>query len=202
MSRTALIAAAALVIAGAGAGAWFALSGGDRFAQCREGGAVVGASIGGPFTLTRGDGARVSDADVIDRPTLVYFGYTHCPDVCPAALGVIASAMQQMEASQAGRVGGIFISVDPQRDTPALLNKYVSFFDKRIRGLTGTREQLDQVAAQWRVDYEVPEHPADANYEVEHTNFIYLVNRDGKVVDLFDEQTDPALIADRMRPWL
>ncbi len=157
--------------------------------------------MGGDFRLESATGP-VSLHDFRGKVMLVFFGYTHCPDVCPAALGVIASAMQQMEASQAGRVGGIFISVDPQRDTPALLNKYVSFFDKRIRGLTGTREQLDQVAAQWRVDYEVPEHPADANYEVEHTNFIYLVNRDGKVVDLFDEQTDPALIADRMRPWL
>ncbi len=157
--------------------------------------------MGGDFQLESATGP-VSLHDFRGKVMLVYFGYTHCPDVCPMALGVMADAMRQAGASQADQLGGIFISVDPRRDTPAILDHYAAFFDKRIRGLTGTREQLDKVTAKWRVDYAVPDQPAEANYEVEHTNFIYLVNPDGKIADLFDEETDPAFIADRIRPWL
>lgn len=158
-------------------------------------------SMGGDFSLESVRGP-VSLHDFRGKVTLVYFGYTHCPDVCPMALGVMAEAMRKVGESQADRVAGIFISVDPRRDTPALLDQYATFFDKRITGVTGTPAQLDQVAAAWRVDYEVPDKPADAKYEVEHTNFIYMVNPDGQVADLFDEDTDPAIIADRIQLWL
>jgi protein SCO1 len=158
-------------------------------------------TIGGDFRL-ESDSGPLSLSDFRGKTTLVFFGYTHCPDVCPMALGVMADAMRQAGESVADRVAGIFISVDPQRDTPALLGQYAAFFDKRIKGVTGTHAQLEKIAKEWRVDYHLPEDTSDNNYAVEHSNFIYLVNQDGKVVDLFDEETNPALIADRMRPWL
>jgi protein SCO1/2 len=110
--------------------------------------------------------------------------------------------MQQVGEPLADRVAGLFVSVDPRRDTPALLGQYASFFDKRIMGVTGTSQQLDKIAAAWRVDYAVPDQPADTNYSVEHSTFIYMVNPDGRIADLFDEKTDSALIAGKMRFWL
>ena len=157
-------------------------------------------NMGGDFQL-QSDSGPLSLSDFRGKTTLIFFGYTHCPDVCPMALGVMAEAMRQAGESVADRVAGIFISVDPQRDTPTLLGQYVTFFDKRIKGVTGTHAQLDEIARQWRVDYHLPDQPSDTNYAVEHSNFIYLVNSDGKVVNLFDEDTDPALIADSIRLW-
>jgi len=157
--------------------------------------------MGGDFQLQSSSGP-VSLHDFRGKVTLVYFGYTHCPDICPMALGVMAGAMQQVGAPLADKVAGLFVSVDPRRDTPALLGQYASFFDKRIVGVTGTSQQLDNIAAGWRVDYAVPDQPADTNYSVEHSTFIYMVNPDGKIADLFDEKTDPAVIAGKMRHWL
>jgi len=157
-------------------------------------------NMGGDFQL-QSDSGPLGLSDFRGKTTLIFFGYTHCPDVCPMALGVMAEAMRQAGESVADRVAGIFISVDPQRDTPDLLGQYVTFFDTRIRGLTGTHAQLKKIAKQWRVDFHLPDQPSDANYAVEHSNFIYLVNADGKVVNLFDEDTDPALIADSIRIW-
>lgn len=158
-------------------------------------------NMGGDFQLQSSSGP-VSLHDFRGKVILVYFGYTHCPDVCPMALGVMADAMQQVGEPLADRVAGLFVSVDPRRDTPALLGQYASFFDKRIMGVTGTSQQLDKIAAAWRVDYAVPDQPADTNYSVEHSTFIYMVNPDGRIADLFDEKTDSALIAGKMRFWL
>jgi len=158
-------------------------------------------SMGGDFSL-QSDKGTVSLHDFRGKVTLVYFGYTHCPDVCPMALGVMGSAMQALPEDEGRRVAGVFISLDPRRDTPKVLAGYARFFDSRIVGLTGTPEVLDRIADDWRVGYSVPDAPVDANYAVEHSTFIYLVNPDGKVAALFDEQTSPDEIATAIRRWL
>ncbi|HKI61946.1 MAG TPA: SCO family protein [Mariprofundaceae bacterium] len=184
---TAILLAAAITI-------WLAMVQKPAVPQALQG-------MGGDFQLQSSRGP-VSLHDFRGKVTLIYFGYTHCPDICPMALGIMAEAMRQLGEPKADKVAGLFISVDPRRDTPGILDQYASFFDKRIRGVTGTPQQLDKIAAAWRVDYSVPDKPANANYSVEHSTFIYLVNPDGKIADLFDESTDPALIADKMRLWL
>jgi len=158
-------------------------------------------NMGGDFTLTSSKGP-LSLHDFKGKVVLVYFGYTHCPDVCPTALGVIAGAIQHLPADLAGHAEGIFVSVDPRRDTPALLDKYTVFFDPHIHGVTGSPEQLAKVAAAWRVGYSVPDAPVESNYEVEHSTFIYLVNPQGRIAALFDEKTSADDIVTAMRRWL
>ena len=157
--------------------------------------------MGGDFTLMSADGP-VSLHDYRGRVVLVYFGYTHCPDVCPMALGVIASAIHALKGSEASHAAGIFVSVDPRRDHPDLLKKYTAFFDPHIVGVTGSNTVLNQVAQNWHVSFSVPKAAADENYTVEHSTFIYLVNAKGQIVELFDEKTSPKLIAQAMRRWL
>lgn len=158
-------------------------------------------TMGGDFQLQSAAGP-VALHDFHGKAVLIYFGYTHCPDVCPMALGVMAAAMQQAGAALHDRVAGIFISLDPRRDSPDKLEQFARFFDPRITGLTAAPAELEKVAAAWRVDYAVPDQPADAAYAVEHSTFIYLVNADGKVVALFDEKTSAAVIAEQLQLWL
>jgi len=159
------------------------------------------ATMGGDFTLQSATGpVRLSDFH--GKVGLLYFGYSHCPDVCPAALSVMAQAMRQIPKAQAAYIYGLFISVDPRRDTPVYLQRYVSFFDARMIGVTGTPTQLAALADDWNMDFEVPAAPADSQYTVSHSNFIYLINTQGRVVGLFDEKTPPDEMARWMRRWL
>jgi len=157
--------------------------------------------MGGDFTLESTDGP-VSLQDFRGKAVLVYFGYTHCPDVCPMALGVISAAMHALDEPDKDYVAGIFVSLDPVRDSPQLLKQYAGFFDHRIVGVTGSPTMLEQVAAGWHVDYNVPQASAGDNYAVEHSTFIYLVNREGQIVELFDEKTAPSVIAQSIHRWL
>ena len=159
------------------------------------------ARMGGDFALQSATGT-VHLHDFRGKVGLLYFGYSHCPDVCPAALSVMARAMQQMPQALADRVYALFVSIDPRRDTPAHLQRYVSFFDPRMTGVTGTPQQLAALAADWRLEYVVPKAAADSQYTVSHSNFIYLINAQGQVVALFDEKTSPDAMASLMRRWL
>ncbi len=158
-------------------------------------------AIGGDFSLQSATGA-LRLADFRGRVTLVYFGYTHCPDACPMALGVMAAAMRAMPAAWADRVAGVFVGLDPERDSPRALRAYARFFDARIHGATAGPAALAGIARQWRLDWHVPPHRAGEDYAVEHSTFIYLVTPRGKVADVFDERTDPALIAAEIKRWL
>jgi len=158
-------------------------------------------TLGGDFTLQAATGP-VRLSDFRGKAVLVYFGYTHCPDVCPMALGVMAAAMHLLDSRQQDRMAGMFVSLDPRRDTSEILAKYARFFDPRIVGVTGTTGEVRKVADAWRVGYEVPDQPANAHYAVEHSTFIYLVNPAGKVAALFDEKTSPEEVAAAIRQWL
>lgn len=196
MSRPAVIAAGAVLAAGIGAGAWFALSSGDQFAACREGGAVVGAEIGGPFTLTRGDGARVTEADVIDRLTLVYFGYTHCPDFCPIDASVMAAATDLL-ADQGVAINSVFITIDPARDTPEKLASFAEVMHPAMIGLGGSDADIAAAAKAYRVYYaragDDPEY-----YLMDHSTFTYLMAPKVGFLDFFRHGTSPADMAARV----
>ncbi len=137
-----------------------------------------GASVS--FALTAADGARVTEQTWRGKWLVVYFGYTFCPDICPATLLEIAGALNELGA-RATSVQGIFISVDPQRDTPAVLGDYVKSFDPGLVGLTGAPKQIALAAKSFRVFYERQE-TGDGNYTYDHSAFIYIVDPAGKFV--------------------
>ncbi|MDO9712276.1 SCO family protein [Paracraurococcus lichenis] len=153
-----------------------------------------GMALGGPFSLTDQSGRAVTERDYADRWMLVYFGYAFCPDVCPTELGTMAAALDAM--GPAGeRVTPVFISVDPQRDTPAALADYVARFHPRMQGLTGTPEQVAEVARRYRVYYARVQRPDMTDYLMDHSSFIYLVGPDARVRALFRPETKPEDIA-------
>ncbi len=160
-------------------------------------------AIGGPFTLVDHNGKTVSEADFRGQFMLVYFGYTFCPDVCPTALTIIADAMNLLGGRGDGVVP-VFITVDPERDTPEQLRMYVSHFHPRLVGLTGTPEQVTAAAKAYRVYYaKVPIEDGDPDdYAMDHSSVIYLMGPDGKYLDSFGTGATPEKIAARLREFL
>lgn len=153
-----------------------------------------GVALGGPFSLTDHTGRAVTDRDFAGRPLLVYFGFTYCPDVCPTELGTIAAALDLLGAA-GERVTPVLITIDPDRDTPEVLGNYVALFHQRLVGLTGTAEQIAQVARAYRVYYAKVQPRDSTQYLMDHSSFIYLVGPDGRVRSLFRPQTSPEAIA-------
>lgn len=153
-----------------------------------------GMSLGGPFSLVDQSGKAVTERDFAGRWMLVYFGYSFCPDVCPTELGTMAAALDAMGPAGATVVPA-FISVDPQRDTPAHLADYVSRFHPRMQGLTGTPEQVAEAARRYRVYYARVQRPENTDYLMDHSSFIYLVGPDAKVRSLFRPEQTPEAIA-------
>jgi len=160
-----------------------------------------GMALGGPFSLTDHTGRAVTEADFAGRFLLVYFGFTYCPDVCPTELGTVASALDLLDEA-AERVTPVFITVDPERDTPAAMADYVGRFHPRMVGLTGTPEQVAAAARAYRVFYARVNRPEMSQYLVDHSSFIYLVGPDGRVRGLFRPDTAPEAIAQAVRGHL
>jgi len=156
-------------------------------------------SIGGPFTLTATDGSTVTDQSYRGKIMLVYFGYTTCPDACPTTLNSIASALAEL-GPLADRIQPLFITIDPQRDTRAVLADYVKAFDSRIVGLTGRPEQIAAAAKAYGVYY-APYKTADApdGYLMDHTSVVFVMNEEHRFVATFTQDTPPAQMADRLR---
>jgi cytochrome oxidase Cu insertion factor (SCO1/SenC/PrrC family) len=147
------------------------------------------ALIGGAFTLTDNTGKHVTDQDFHGKYTLVFFGFTSCPDICPAGLQLIAGALQKL-GTKAQLITPIFISVDPQRDTPEKLAAYVKNFDPRLVGLTGTPEEIAAVAKAYKVYYaKVPSKERPDNYTMDHTSIIYVMDPKGEFVTHFTPST-------------
>lgn len=196
MAKFYAYAAAGVVAAVIGGTAGFVLLGGegDKYAQCREG-QVGGGTIGGPFTLTDAQGNTVTEADVITGPTLVYFGYTFCPDVCPFDNQRNAEAVDILE-ERGIDVKPVFISVDPARDTPEVMGEYAEMMHPKMLGLSGTEEQAKAAADAYKVYYKA--QPAqDGFYLVDHTTFTYLMMPGSGFMDFFRRETTPEQMADR-----
>lgn len=151
--------------------------------------------IGGAFSLVDGAGKRVTDRDFRGRLMLVFFGYAHCPDVCPTELQNLADVLDKL-GPDAGKIAPIFITVDPKRDTPAALSSYVSNFSPSIVGLTGDRNEIEDAAKAYRVYFrKVGAETADS-YTVDHSAFIYLMDREGRYLTHFSFNTEPKIIVD------
>lgn len=159
------------------------------------------APVGGPFTLIDQNGATRSDSEFRGKLMLIYFGYTNCPDACPAALSAMSQALDQLGAAGAS-VQPIFITVDPARDTPQQLKLYVANFTPRLIALTGTAAQLETVEHAYRVfASKVPGGPID-DYLLDHSSFIFLMGRDGKLARLIPPGEKPTDMAADIRKYL
>jgi cytochrome oxidase Cu insertion factor (SCO1/SenC/PrrC family) len=160
------------------------------------------ALIGGPFTLTDQNGQTRSDAEFRGELMLVYFGYTYCPDVCPTELQAISDAMDKL-GDKAAKVQPIFITVDPARDTVAVMKDYVSHFYPRLIGLTGTPAQIDAAKRAYRVyAQKVPAKDGGNDYLMDHSGLVYLMSRDGKYLTHFTPQTTPEQMARTIGKYL
>lgn len=163
---------------------------GVRLAVMGGGGhAGAGPSVGGPFTLVDHTGKTVTDADFQGRYKLIFFGYTFCPDVCPTTLGTVAAALDQLAPEQRARLAPLFVSVDPERDTPEVLREYVAAFHPAIIGLTGTPEQVTAAMKAYKV-YAAKAASADpGSYTVDHSAITYLMAPDGTFLAHFPHGT-------------
>ncbi|MDQ6950811.1 MAG: SCO family protein [Mariprofundales bacterium] len=157
--------------------------------------------IGADFTL-RSTNGPLALHDFRGQVVLLYFGYTHCPDACPTALGTISGAIRELPLTMRSRVAGLFVSLDPERDTPAICDAYAHFFHPAIHGVTGTPTQLAKIARSWRVNYAIPSHAPGSNYALSHSTFIYLVDTHGKVRALFGDHSTRQEISRELRVWL
>src|SRR5580692_4824785 len=158
------------------------------------------ASIGGPFQLTDQAGQTVTEKDLQGRPTLIFFGFTHCPDVCPTSLFEMSEVLRAM-GKDADRVNAYFVSVDPERDTGAAMKDYLSSFDPHLKGLTGTPDEVAKVIADYRV-YARKVPLKDGDYTMDHTALIYLMDRDGRFISPFNLKRTPEAAADDLKRYL
>jgi protein SCO1 len=163
-------------------------------------GVTAPAAIGGPFQLTDQTGQTVTDQNLKGKPTLIFFGFTHCPDVCPTSLFEISEVLKAM-GKDADRVNALFVSVDPERDTAAAMKDYLSSFDPHLKGLTGNPEAVAKVLSAYRV-YSKKVPLKDGDYTMDHTALIYLMDRDGRFVSPFNLKRTPAEAATDLKRYL
>lgn len=162
-------------------------------AEAQPDAAKPAPAIGGHFDLIDQDGKAVTDAAYAGKYTLVYFGFTYCPDMCPTGLQSISRAMDLLGDKAAG-VQPLFITVDPERDTPKVVKEYVSNFHPSIIGLTGSPQQVAAAAKAYKVYYKKAEQVDDDNYMIDHSTLIFLMAPDGTFIDTFQEDVDPKLL--------
>jgi protein SCO1/2 len=160
-----------------------------------------GLPAGGDFTLQSVDG-QVSLTDFRGKVVLVYFGYTFCPDICPTALITVADAIEQLEPDEQERLAVIFVSVDPARDTPERLREYADFFHPKIVGVTGSEEEVRDIAQAYGAFYAIPADMEGGGYVVDHSADIYVVSRDGRVVEKLVHGTIATKMAQAVRTAL
>jgi len=203
MTRLISLAAAAVLVALIG-GLWLSTlftRPDDQFADCGSGVVAGGTSqIGGPFELVNSKGETVTDKDVLTGPSLIYFGYTFCPDVCPLDNARNAEAIDILE-SRGRMVTPVFISIDPARDTPELVGDFAFNLHERMIGLTGSPEQVKAASQAYKTYYKAHEEE-DEFYLVDHSTFSYLVLPDHGFVGYFNRNDTPEQMADRVMCYL
>ena len=157
------------------------------------------ATIGGPFALIDQNGRPVTEASLTGEPSLVFFGYTHCPDVCPTTLNDMSQMLDALGRDK--KAQGVFVTVDPARDTPAVLKEYLSNFDPRIKAFTGSPEAIAAMEKGYKV-YAKKVPAADGAYSMDHTAIVYLMDKDGRFVNAFNLEQSPKNAAAEFASYL
>ena len=157
------------------------------------------SAVGGPFTLVDQDGRTVSERDFAGKPFLVFFGFTRCPDICPTKLFELSEVLRAT-GDKGRRLRALFITVDPERDTPDHLKHYMPLFHPRLIGLTGDAAAIEAAVRAYRVYFEKVERANSADYTVDHSGFIYLIGRNGEYLGFFPPGTSAERLADAIRP--
>ena len=157
------------------------------------------SAVGGPFRLVEGNGNVVTDQDMKGKPFLVFFGFTHCPEVCPTTLFEVSEVFRLL-GPDAGKAAALFITVDPERDTPAVMKDYLASFDPRLRGLTGDPEAIQAVLKGYRV-YAKKVPLKDGGYTMDHTALVYLMDKQGKFVAPFNVKRGAEAAAADLRKY-
>ncbi len=204
MTRAMIMLAVGIFVLLIGFGFWMyqQLGSGDLMSGAFQESDQARVDIGGPFELVDHTGRTVTEADFAGGYSLMYFGFTYCPDFCPAGLQTISAALDLLEEQApdvAKEVTPIFVSVDPERDTVEAMADYVTHFHPRMVGLTGTPEQVAEAAKNYRVYYQKVESETATYYLVDHSTYLYLIGPDGYYVTHFSHSTDPAEIAERVK---
>ena len=166
---------------------------------------LEGARLGGDFTLTDQDGRQVSNEAFDGKYRIVYFGFTYCPDVCPVDLQTIGQAMRKIEKEDpelANRIQPIFITTDPERDTPAVMKQYVSAFHPRLIGLTGTPDQVADVAKKHGVYFQKAEDPGASEYQVDHSRIALLFGPKGEPIAILPHDKGADAVAAELKRWV
>lgn len=166
---------------------------------------LEGATLGGPFALTSHQGRPVTEADFAGRYRLVYFGFTFCPDVCPVDLQTIGAGLREFERDdpeRAERVQPLFVTVDPARDTPENLARYVAAFHPRLIGLTGTEAEISRTARAYGIYFQRGEPAADGAYAVDHTRIAILYGPEGRPIAIVPHDRGPAGVAEELDRWV
>ena len=158
------------------------------------------ATIGGPFRLTDQNGQIVTEQSLKGKPTLIFFGFTRCPDVCPTSLFELSQVLAAM-GPDADQVNAYFVSVDPERDTPASMKDYLSSFDSHLKGLVGTPEATEKIEKAYRV-YAKKVPLKDGDYTMDHTALIYLMDKSGKFISPFNIKRKPEEAAADLKRYL
>lgn len=196
MSRFAIFAVPALLLASCGEGS----------AQPEPGEPpLAGAAIGGDFTLTGESGEEVSWSDFDGRYRTIYFGYAYCPDVCPTDNQRAMAGLKKFEEDNpalGAEVQPLFVSIDPERDTPEVLNEFTDAFHPRLIGMTGTKEQLDEVTGAFAAFYSRGEDSAGGGYLMDHSNITYLFGPDGEPLAILPTDEGPDAVAAELAKWV
>jgi protein SCO1/2 len=178
----------------------FGDDGDDKYAQCKNSAVAGGGDLGGPFELVNSVGQTVTDTDVITEPSLIYFGYTFCPDVCPLDVARNAGAIDVL-AERGMSVTPVFISIDSARDTPEIVGEFADNMHPKMIGLTGSPEQVKAASMAYRTYYKAHE-AEDEFYLVDHSTFSYLVIPGEGFVDFFRRDVTPDQVADKIECFI
>jgi protein SCO1/2 len=160
---------------------------------------VAASAIGGPFSLIDQDGKTVTEAALKGKPHLVFFGFTHCPDICPTTLFDVSEIFRAL-GKDGDKVGAFFVTVDPERDTPKAMKDYLGSFDPRLRGLSGDTQAIQAMEKSYRV-YAKKVPTSGGDYTMDHTAIVYLMDRNGQFVRPFDLKRKPEESAAELRKY-
>lgn len=157
--------------------------------------------FGGPYTLINQDGESVTEKDLSGQYQLVYFGFTYCPAICPTELSKMTDALNQL-GDEADIIQPLFISVDPERDTPDVIKSYLDLFHPRFIGYTGTPEQISDIKKAYKVYSAKVDDPTMTEYTVDHSSYIYFIHPDGQLLSLYKIDQDASYMVEDIRRWL